>query len=55
LLKEKKIGTLEVGKLADLVVLDRDILTVPPLEIQDITVLRTMIGGEFVYVNPDVN
>jgi predicted amidohydrolase YtcJ len=48
-------GSIEPGKLADMVVLDRDILTVPPLEIQDITVLRTMIGGEFVYVNPDVN
>ena len=48
-------GTIEPGKLADLVVLGRDILTVPPLEIKDIPVLRTMMGGKFVYVNPDVN
>ena len=48
-------GSIEPGKLADLVVLGRDILTVPPLEIKDIPVLRTMMGGEFVYVNPDSN
>jgi hypothetical protein len=48
-------GSIEPGKLADLVVLGRDILTVPPLEIKDIPVLRTMMGGKFVYVNPDVN
>jgi len=46
-------GSIEVGKLADLVVLGRDILTVPPEEIKDIPVLRTMIGGEFVYTNPN--
>ncbi len=46
-------GSIEVGKLADLVVLGRDILTVPPEEIKDIPVMRTMIGGEFLYTNPD--
>jgi predicted amidohydrolase YtcJ len=46
-------GSIEVGKLADLVVLGRDLLTVPPLEIKDIPVMRTMIGGEFLYTNPD--
>ncbi|MFB3108189.1 MAG: amidohydrolase, partial [Candidatus Binatia bacterium] len=50
-------GSIEPGKLADLVVLGRDILTVPLLEIKDIPVLRTMMGGEFVYThpNPDPN
>jgi hypothetical protein len=48
-------GSIEPGKLADLVVLGRDILTVPPLEIKDIPILRTMMGGEFVYINPDLN
>ena len=48
-------GSIEPGKLADLVVLGRDILTVPPLEIKDIPVLRTMMGGEFVYLNSDLN
>jgi predicted amidohydrolase YtcJ len=46
-------GSIEVGKLADLVVLGRDILTVPPEEIKDIPVMKTMIGGEFLYTNPD--
>ena len=53
--QENLKGSIEPGKLADLVVLGRDILTVPPLEIKDIPVLRTMVGGEFVYVNPDPN
>lgn len=46
-------GSIEVGKYADLIVLGRDILTVDPLEIKDIPVLRTMTNGKFVYVNPD--
>ena len=46
-------GSIEVGKLADLVVLGRDLLTVPKEEIRDIPVLMTMINGVFVYVNPN--
>jgi predicted amidohydrolase YtcJ len=46
-------GSIEAGKFADLVVLGRDILTIDPLKIKDIPVLRTMTGGKFVYVNPD--
>ena len=46
-------GSIEVGKLADLVVLGRDILSVPKEEIRDIPVLMTMIGGQFVYINPN--
>ena len=53
--EENLKGSIEPGKLADLVVLDGDILSVPPLEIKDIAVLKTMMGGEFVYLNPDVN
>jgi predicted amidohydrolase YtcJ len=46
-------GSIEPGKFADLIVLGKDILTVPSMEIKDIPILRTMVGGEFVYVNPD--
>ncbi len=46
-------GSIEVGKLADLVVLGRDILTIPPEQIREIPVLMTMIGGLFVYMNPN--
>jgi predicted amidohydrolase YtcJ len=46
---EKTRGSLEAGKYADFVVLDRDIMTCPAAEIKDITVLKTVIGGEVVY------
>ena len=46
-------GSIEVGKLADLVVLGQDLLTVPKEEIRDIPILMTMIDGVFVYINPN--
>jgi predicted amidohydrolase YtcJ len=42
-------GSLEAGKLADFIVVDRDIMTCPEIEIDDARVLRTVIGGETVY------
>nr|BFD94240.1 amidohydrolase [Kitasatospora sp. Xyl93] len=42
-------GVLAAGRLADLVVLDRDILTGPPEEIASARVLRTYVGGELVH------
>ena len=42
-------GSLEVGKLADFVVLDRDYMTCPEEDIKDIQVLLTVSGGEEVY------
>ena len=48
--KEEDIkGSIEPGKLADMVVLDRDILTVPQEEIKDIQVLTTIVDGKIVY------
>ncbi|MFI5983663.1 amidohydrolase family protein [Streptomyces sp. NPDC051555] len=46
-------GTVEVGKYADLVVLDRDPFAHPPLEIADTRVLRTYIDGEPVFTASD--
>lgn len=46
---ENKIGTLEVGKLADLVVLTQNVLTVPAEEISRTRVTMTMVGGKIVY------
>jgi len=46
---EDEKGSLEPGKLADMVVLDRDILTIDPLDIINTRVLMTIVGGEVVY------
>ena len=42
-------GSLEPGKLADLVVLDQDLLTIDPEHIMDTKVLQTWLGGTLVY------
>jgi predicted amidohydrolase YtcJ len=44
--QDKKTGTVEVGKLADLVVLDRDVTTCPVSEIKDSVPQLTLVGGE---------
>ncbi|CAN5352759.1 amidohydrolase [soil metagenome] len=46
---ERTKGSLEVGKLADLVLLDRDITRVPPETIRDTSVLLTVVGGRVVF------
>jgi predicted amidohydrolase YtcJ len=47
--REDDIGTLEVGKLADLVVLDQDYMTIPVDDIFGIESVLTMVGGRVVY------
>ena len=47
--EEKSKGTLKAGKLADLVVLDRNLLEVPPATIKDIAVVETIKEGKTVY------
>jgi predicted amidohydrolase YtcJ len=46
---EGEVGSLAPGKLADLVVLDRDIFNVDPMAIRGTVVLGTMVGGEWRY------
>jgi predicted amidohydrolase YtcJ len=47
---EKEIGSLEVGKLADLIVLDRNLFETPPLEIAETKVLLTVVDGQIAYI-----
>jgi predicted amidohydrolase YtcJ len=49
LFQENNLGSIQPGKLADLVVLDRDYLTVPADQIKDIKSVMTMVGGRIVY------
>jgi predicted amidohydrolase YtcJ len=46
-------GTLEAGKLADMIVLDSDPLTVPDEQLLTLKVARTYLGGKLVYAAPD--
>jgi predicted amidohydrolase YtcJ len=45
-------GTLTPGKLADIAVLSKDILTVPEDEIPTTEVVYTIVGGKVVYARP---
>jgi len=47
--QENNLGSLQAGRLADLVVLDRDYLTIPADQIKDIQPVMTMVGGRIVY------
>jgi predicted amidohydrolase YtcJ len=47
--EEKEKGSLEKGKLADFVILKKDILTCPVDEVKDVEVERTYLGGKLVY------
>ncbi|MCP5381506.1 MAG: amidohydrolase [Kordiimonadaceae bacterium] len=53
--QDDKTGSIEVGKLADLVVLNQNMFEINPDQISDTKVLITLFGGKSVYVNPDAN
>ena len=50
--REKTEGSLEPGKLADFIILDRDLFKIEPSEIGKTEVLLTVIGGKAVYESP---
>jgi predicted amidohydrolase YtcJ len=47
--RENDLGSIEPGKAADFIVIDRDYLTVPADRIKDINVLMTVVGGRIVH------
>jgi len=47
--QENNLGSIQPGRLADLVVLDRDYLTIPADQIKDIKPVMTMVGGRIAY------
>jgi predicted amidohydrolase YtcJ len=49
--KEDQIGSLEIGKKADFIVLDKNIFKVEPLDIHEINIIQTYFNGELVYLN----
>jgi predicted amidohydrolase YtcJ len=53
--QEDKTGSLEVEKYADLIILDRDIFTIPVNTISKAKVELTLLGGKEVYVSPTFN
>ena len=53
--EEEKKGMLSQGKLADFIVVDRDLLSVPTDELKDVKVLSTYVDGHQIYRAPDVH
>ena len=50
--RESEAGSLEPGRVADLIVLDRNLLRISPFEIHEARVLLTLLEGQVVYRDP---
>jgi len=50
--EEKEKGSIEIGKYADFVLTDKDLMKIPESEIPKVKVLKTYIGGVNVYETP---
>lgn len=51
--EEGKKGQIKVGQLADLAVLDRDVMRIPEDELQDTVSVLTLLGGQVVHASDD--
>jgi predicted amidohydrolase YtcJ len=53
-LHQDRTGTIRRDRLADLIVLDRNIFDVPLRKVSNTEVLLTMVGGDIVHLSPDL-
>jgi predicted amidohydrolase YtcJ len=53
-LRGDQLGSLEPGKLADIVTIDRDYRAIPPEQLSDVQVVMTISDGRVVYVHDDL-
>jgi predicted amidohydrolase YtcJ len=49
LFRENDLGSLQAGRFADIVVIDRDYLTIPADQIKDVKPVMTIVGGRVVF------
>ena len=55
LFKENEIGSLEAGKLADIIILDRNLFQIPTHEIHNASVVQTIFNGKIVYKKGEID
>lgn len=47
--EETRLGSIELGKAADFIILEKDLLTAPANELREVKVLKTYVAGEKVF------
>ncbi|WP_171125672.1 MULTISPECIES: amidohydrolase family protein [unclassified Ruegeria] len=46
---DEELGSIEIGKLADFIVLDRNLFEIPITEVSEAQILKTFVEGEMVF------